>query len=50
MEEPGHAHLLDELEVSLAQGYLFGRPSRDFGYFAKDWSKLARKGGKVLWK
>jgi EAL domain-containing protein (putative c-di-GMP-specific phosphodiesterase class I) len=50
VEEPDHARLLNELQVTLAQGYLFGRPSRDFAYFAKDWSKMARKGGAVLWK
>ncbi len=46
VERPEHAKLLAELEVPLAQGFLYGRPSRDFAYFAKDWSKL--KGGKVL--
>lgn len=50
VEEPDHARLLNDLEVTLGQGYLFGRPSRDFAYFAKDWSKMARKGGAVLWK
>lgn len=50
VEEPDHARLLDELGVPLAQGYLFGHPSRDFAYFAKDWSRMAKKGGKVLLK
>ncbi len=49
VEEPVHAQLLASLDVSLAQGYLFSRPSRDFAYFAKDWSKV-RGGGKVIWK
>jgi len=50
VEEPDHAKLLEELNVPYAQGWLYGRPSRDFGYFAKDWSKMARKGGKILLK
>jgi len=49
VEEPVHAQLLSDLNVSLAQGFLFSRPSRDFAYFAKDWSKV-RGGGKVVWK
>ncbi|AWK88017.1 EAL domain-containing protein [Azospirillum thermophilum] len=49
VEEPQHARLLNDLEVGLAQGFLFSRPSRDFAYFAKDWSKV-RAGGKVVWK
>ncbi len=49
VEEPAHAQLLADLNVSLAQGFLFSRPSRDFAYFAKDWSKV-RGGGKVVWK
>ncbi|WP_448189542.1 EAL domain-containing protein [Azospirillum sp. sgz301742] len=50
VEEPDHARLLADLKVPLAQGFLFGHPSRDFAYFAKDWSKMAKKGGKVLRK
>ncbi|MCW2236246.1 sensor domain-containing phosphodiesterase [Azospirillum canadense] len=50
VEGPEHAELLTELGVSLAQGYLYSRPSRDFAYFAKDWSKMGGKGGKILWK
>ncbi len=49
VEEPVHSALLTDLGVSLAQGFLFSRPSRDFAYFAKDWSKV-RGGGKVLLK
>ncbi|KAA0581303.1 EAL domain-containing protein [Azospirillum sp. B21] len=49
VEELVHADLLTNLGVSLAQGFLFSRPSRDFAYFAKDWSKV-RNGGKVLLK
>lgn len=49
VEEAVHADLLTGLGVSLAQGFLFSRPSRDFAYFAKDWSKV-RSGGKVLLK
>jgi EAL domain-containing protein (putative c-di-GMP-specific phosphodiesterase class I)/PAS domain-containing protein len=48
VEEEAQAELLRSLEVPLAQGYLYGRPSRDFAYFTRDWSKL--KGGKVLRK
>lgn len=48
VEEEVQAELLRSLDVPLAQGYLFGRPSRDFAYFTRDWSKL--KGGKVLKK
>lgn len=48
VEEEAQAELLRSLEVPLAQGYLYGRPSRDFAYFTRDWSKL--KGGKVLKK
>lgn len=44
-----HADLLTGLGVSFAQGFLFSRPSSDFAYFAKDWSKV-RSGGKVLLK
>lgn len=50
VEGPEHAELLAGLGVDLAQGYLYGRPSRDFAYFAKDWAKMAGKGGKILWK
>ncbi len=50
VEEPEHAQLLADLGVQFAQGFLYSRPSRDFAYFAKDWSKMAGKGGKVLWK
>ncbi|MBP2292192.1 sensor domain-containing phosphodiesterase [Azospirillum rugosum] len=50
VEGPEHAELLTDLGVSLAQGYLYSRPSRDFAYFAKDWSKMGGKGGKILWK
>ncbi|MBY6266181.1 EAL domain-containing protein [Azospirillum sp. 412522] len=49
VEEAVHADLLTGLGVSLAQGFLFSRPSRDFAYFAKDWSRV-RSGGKVLLK
>ncbi|PWC39722.1 EAL domain-containing protein [Azospirillum sp. TSO35-2] len=49
VEEQVHADLLTDLNVPLAQGFLFSRPSRDFGYFAKDWSRV-RSGGKVLLK
>lgn len=49
VEEVVHARLLADLDVPLAQGFLFSRPSRDFAYFAKDWSKV-RGGGKVVWK
>lgn len=49
VEEPVHADLLTNLGVSLAQGFLFSRPSRDFSYFAKDWSRV-RSGGKILLK
>lgn len=49
VEEQAHADLLAELGVTLAQGFLFGRPSRDFSYFAKDWSKV-RGGGRVVLK
>ncbi|ANC91505.1 EAL domain-containing protein [Azospirillum humicireducens] len=49
VEEAVHANLLTGLGVSLAQGFLFSRPSRDFSYFAKDWSKV-RSGGKILLK
>ncbi|CAO3444612.1 EAL domain-containing protein [Azospirillum largimobile] len=49
VEEPVHAGLLTDLGVSLAQGFLFSRPSRDFAYFAKDWSRV-RSGGKILLK
>ncbi|WP_247887265.1 EAL domain-containing protein [Azospirillum sp. SYSU D00513] len=49
VEEEEQAALLARLGVPLAQGYLFGRPSRDFAYFAKDWSK-AGKGGRTVWK
>lgn len=49
VEETVHADLLTGLGVTLAQGFLFSRPSRDFAYFAKDWSKV-RSGGKVLLK
>ncbi|CBS86737.1 Signaling protein controlling chemotaxis (PAS, EAL, GGDEF domains) [Azospirillum lipoferum 4B] len=49
VEEPVHSDLLTNLGVSLAQGFLFSRPSRDFSYFAKDWSKV-RSGGKILLK
>lgn len=48
VEEEKHADLLRGLDVPLAQGYLYGHPSRDFAYFTRDWSKL--KGGKVLKK
>ena len=48
VEEERQAELLRSLDVPLAQGYLYGRPSRDFAYFTRDWSKL--KGGKVLKK
>lgn len=48
VEEEVQAELLRSLDVPLAQGYLYGRPSRDFAYFTRDWSKL--KGGKVLKK
>lgn len=48
VEEEAQAELLRGLGVPLAQGYLYGRPSRDFAYFTRDWSKL--KGGKVLKK
>ncbi|WP_245593485.1 sensor domain-containing phosphodiesterase [Azospirillum halopraeferens] len=50
VEEPEHARLLTDLGVGYAQGYLYGHPSRDFGYFARDWSRMAGKGGKVLKK
>ncbi|BAI72386.1 EAL domain-containing protein [Azospirillum sp. B510] len=49
VEETVHADLLTGLGVTLAQGFLFSRPSRDFAYFAKDWSRV-RSGGKVLLK
>lgn len=49
VEEPVHSDLLTNLGVTLAQGFLFSRPSRDFSYFAKDWSKV-RSGGKILLK
>ncbi|MBK1836648.1 EAL domain-containing protein [Azospirillum sp. YIM B02556] len=49
VEEAVHADLLTGLGVSLAQGFLFSRPSRDFAYFAKDWSRV-RNGGKLLLK
>lgn len=49
VEETVHADLLTGLGVSFAQGFLFSRPSSDFAYFAKDWSKV-RSGGKVLLK
>ncbi|CAO3354914.1 EAL domain-containing protein [Azospirillum melinis] len=49
VEETVHAELLNGLGVSFAQGFLFSRPSSDFAYFAKDWSKV-RSGGKVLLK
>lgn len=49
VEGPEHAQVLTELDVTLAQGFLYSRPSRDFAYFAKDWSKV-RAGGKVLLK
>ncbi|AWU93766.1 EAL domain-containing protein [Azospirillum ramasamyi] len=49
VEETVHAELLTNLGVSLAQGFLFSRPSRDFAYFAKDWSRV-RSGGRILLK
>lgn len=48
VEEEEQAELLRGLDVPLAQGYLYGRPSRDFAYFTRDWSTL--KGGKTLIK
>lgn len=48
VEVPEQAQLLTELGVRYAQGFLYGRPSRDFAYFAQDASKKAIKGGKVL--
>ncbi len=50
VEAPAHAQLLADLGVPLAQGFLYSRPSRDFAYFARDWSKMAGKGGKILRK
>lgn len=47
VEVPEHAKLLEDLGVGMAQGYLYGHPSRDFAYFAKDWTRMGR-GGKVL--
>ncbi|MCW2245605.1 EAL domain-containing protein (putative c-di-GMP-specific phosphodiesterase class I) [Azospirillum fermentarium] len=45
VEVPEHAKLLEDLGVGMAQGYLYGHPSRDFAFFAKDWTKVGRGGG-----
>jgi EAL domain-containing protein (putative c-di-GMP-specific phosphodiesterase class I) len=48
VEDGNHAQVLMDLGVPLAQGYLYGHPSRDFAYFTRDWGKTSRKAATVL--